>query len=304
MNPVVLDIFHGDEVTDWDKVCGAGIRGVILKASQGYQARDPTFHERREAAQKAGLLVGAYHFLTSNDVVAQVDNFLGAVGDTVGLLLALDYEDNKAATASLEQAKHFLQLVYERTGQRPVLYSGDLIKSQLQGPDPFLNSHRLWLCEYGPRAKLPPGWDSYWLWQYTGDGIGPKPNTLPGVATKGIDLNVFGGADLAAEWAPTLTAAALAAPHPAVVVARHPITLALGGLVAMWQHALSGVTGYLHDTFSGVDLKQVVGDTREMLDPATDLLGILHARTPQIELMLGILCVAFVLFHIAFPAKK
>ncbi|MGY3459085.1 GH25 family lysozyme M1 (1,4-beta-N-acetylmuramidase) [Bradyrhizobium sp. LM3.4] len=68
-----------------------------------------------------------------------------------------------------------------------------------------MTSHRLWLCQYGPTPRLPTGFENWWLWQYTGDGIGPLPHNVPGIVAGngGIDLNAFDGTvdELAASWA-------------------------------------------------------------------------------------------------------
>ena len=52
-------------------------------------------------------------------------------------------------------------------------------------------------------ARLPAAWSHYWLWQFTGDGIGPQPHTIPGITTQGIDINQYNGDpdNLAEEWA-------------------------------------------------------------------------------------------------------
>ena len=201
MVPLVVDLSHHNEVEDWGKVYASGIRGVIHKATQGATYKDPTYTERRAAAKAAGLLWGTYHFADGSDVTKQVENFLSVAGTDPDTLLALDYEPNGKNTMSLVQAKQFLQMVYDKTGQRPVLYSGNLLKEGLKKKaDPFFSSHRLWLAQYGPKAKLPNGFTSYWLWQYTGDGIGSLPHSIDGIKGSGIDLNVFGGTDLAAEW--------------------------------------------------------------------------------------------------------
>lgn len=203
LSPVVVDLFSGDEVENWDAVWAAGVRGVILKATEGGNYTDKTYAKRRVAARKAGLLVGAYAFANDTDVETQVDHFLSVAEPDGELLLALDYEPNGTRTMSLAQARRWLELVYEKTGQRPVLYSGNLIKESLTKPDPFFNQHRLWLAQYSMTPRLPVGWTNYWLWQYSGDGTGSAgPHEVDGIATKGIDVNVFGGKDLAAEWAP------------------------------------------------------------------------------------------------------
>lgn len=199
--PLVADLSHHNTVTSFADVYASGIRGVILKASQGSTNTDATYAQRRKDARWAGLLVGAYHFGDSSTVKNQVSNFLRVSDPDANTLLALDWEPNGRWTMSLDQAKEFLQLVYDRTGQVPVLYSGNLVKETLgDRPDPFLAKHRLWLAQYGPKAVLPKGWDAYWLHQFTGDGQGPGPHEIPGVKDKGVDLNCFGGKDLAAEW--------------------------------------------------------------------------------------------------------
>ena len=128
MNPIVLDMYHGDVVNSWEAIWDAGIRGIIHKVSQGVNFRDKKYQMRRQPILDQGFLLGFYHFGTGDDVDQQVDNFLGAVGDTSNVLLALDFEPNpNGKTMSLQQAVTWLQKVYERTGQRPVVYSGHLI---------------------------------------------------------------------------------------------------------------------------------------------------------------------------------
>ena len=209
MEPIrlmVVDLYHGDRVASFARARQAGIYGIIHKASEGAGMVDPRYSLRRMRARRAGLLWGAYHFGNSDAVEAQVDNFLKAAAPDNHTLVALDYEDNGAATMSLDQARQFLSAIESRLGRKAVLYSGNLIKQQLGGrPDPFFASHRLWLAEYGPVPRVPPGWSQQWLWQYSGDGIGPEPRTVAGIPGAGgcIDCNTYERtpADLAAEWA-------------------------------------------------------------------------------------------------------
>ncbi len=200
--PMVADIYHGDVVVDLKATAAAGIKGIIHKATQGTRIVDRTYGERREIARKHGLLWGAYHFANDEDVDAQVEHFLKVASPDDDTLLALDFEPNRNNTMSLDQAREFMQAIFEKTGRRPILYSGNLIKEELGRTfDPFFAMHRLWLAQYGPRAKLPPTWKKYWLWQYTGDGIGPLPHAIAGIRGQ-VDLNIYAGTpeQLAAEW--------------------------------------------------------------------------------------------------------
>jgi GH25 family lysozyme M1 (1,4-beta-N-acetylmuramidase) len=100
-------------------------------------------------------------------------------------------------------AKEFLLRVEHAVGRKAVLYSGSLIKEQLNDRiDSYLAEHRLWLAQYGPRPVTPRNWQSAWLWQFTGDGVGPKPHSIPGIVDTGIDINHFDGdaVKLASEW--------------------------------------------------------------------------------------------------------
>lgn len=209
MIPRVIDISHHNTVKDLKATASAGVWGVIHKASQGRAYRDPDYAGRRKLATAAGLLWGAYHFNTGDDVSSQVDNFLKAAQPDPQTLLVLDYEDNRPSQMSIKQAVQFLHLIEQKAGRKAAIYSGNRLKETIGGLVPmerdYLLTHRLWLCQYGPRAVLPKGFAKYWLWQYTGDGVGPMPHNLPGViaGNGGIDINTFEGtrAQLAANWA-------------------------------------------------------------------------------------------------------
>ena len=206
INLIVVDLYHGDEVASFAEAAQAGIRGIIHKASQGADVTDPRYAERRVAAREAGLLWGAYHFGTNADVEAQLGNFLRAAQPDAQTLLALDCEPNGIDTMTLDQARQVLVGIAGRLGRKPVLYSGSLIKEQLGDvDDAFFGSHRLWLAEYGPVPRTQRSWQRPWLWQYSGDGIGPDPKTVQGIPGAGgfVDCNSYDGTpdQLRAEWA-------------------------------------------------------------------------------------------------------
>ena len=185
LNPKVVDIYHGDAVTDFSKAHAFGIRGVIHKATQGGGINDPLYAPRRKAAADAGMLWGAYHFNTGESVAAQAKHFLAVAEPDAATLIALDFEDNRASNMSLAQARAFLEAVDAAIGRPAALYSGNRIKELIAHADAetraFFGRHKLWLCQYGPAPKLtdfngePLPWAKYFLWQYTGDGSGPTP---------------------------------------------------------------------------------------------------------------------------------
>lgn len=197
MTPNVIDIYHGNTVHDFSALKAAGILGVIHKCTQGAGYADPTYATRRKLATDAGLLWGAYSFNTGENVTAQITQFFSHAEPDAQTLMALDFEDNPHSQMTLGQARQFLQSADAKLGRKLVLYSGNRIKDLLGGQiDSFIGSHRLWLAQYGPVARVQKSWTKPWLWQYSENG------KLPG--TDGaIDLNNYAGdaTALAHEWA-------------------------------------------------------------------------------------------------------
>ncbi len=211
MTPRVIDISHHNIVQDLKATAASGIWGVIHKSSQGKGYKDPDYATRRALAKSEGLLWGAYHFNDGSDVAAQVDWFIKCAAPDASTLLVLDFEDNPKSNMTVHQAVQFLRLIEAKTGRKAAIYSGNRLKETIHALNAtdraYVCSHRLWLCQYGPHAVLPEGFSSYWLWQYTGDGVGLEPHNVAGIVAgnRGLDLNVFHGTtreQLTSEWAP------------------------------------------------------------------------------------------------------
>lgn len=192
MIDVVIDISHHNGSVNFSTVRDAGIVGVIAKATQGVGFRDPKFKDFHQKAHEVGLLLGAYHFGTGDNVERQVENFLVTTRPDVNdsTLLVLDLENNPSGkTMSLFQAEEFCALIHQKTGKWPGLYSGNSIKEYLTDNrvTPLANCW-LWLAQYGPKAVIPKQWDHWKLWQYTEQGI------VPGIGGK-VDRNRFMGTE-------------------------------------------------------------------------------------------------------------
>lgn len=201
INPMVIDIFHGDDVESFQAAYQFGIRGVIHKATEGATDIDPTYAKRRPEAIAAGLLWGAYHFMRPGDPVAQADHFVETAAPDADTLVAVDHEDDRVP---LFAAIMFMRRVEDLIGRQAVIYSGGLIKAQIRvgRGDLYLAGRRLWLAHYSATPTWPATWKAPWLHQFTGDGEGPRPHTVPGM--KGdVDVNSFAGTadQLAAQWA-------------------------------------------------------------------------------------------------------
>jgi len=208
--PLVIDISHGDGVTSFQDAKNAGLVGVIHKATTGATGQDDAHAARRKDALKAGLLWGAYHWGTAAPVADQVKNFISWTGadKDESMLVALDFEATPGNQMTIDDAREFCQQIYTTLGRRPVIYSGDTLKSALgSAKDPFFSDHRLWLAQYDSNPSVQSSWDSFWLWQYTdGDSGPPSCRAVTGVTgdSKGrLDCDYFEGdaATLASQWA-------------------------------------------------------------------------------------------------------
>jgi len=202
---MVVDLSHWDPAQDYNKVADAGIVGVIYKATEGSGYQDPTYVDQQQAARRAGVKWGAYHFANGESVSSQVNNFLKFASPDPDELFCLDWEDNPSGSKmSLPQVKEWITKV-EDALQRPgecVIYGGNTIKEAVgDNIDPFMAARRLWLCQYASAPVIPACWETYWLWQFTDGQVGPSPHTIAGIGP--CDINSYQGtaSELAAEWA-------------------------------------------------------------------------------------------------------
>jgi lysozyme len=212
MSVYVADMGSQNPV-DFVKLGKSQVVGVILRATRSNRKDDPLYPVRHEAARANNLLCAAYAFNTGEPPADQVARFLAwanLADDEAGYL---DLERNPSGSQmTLSMTTEWLDRYDQNVGRYCGLYSGDVIKTLVtdatDAQHEFLSLHPLWGCEYGPRwknvdangKKLP--WDKPFLWQYTGDGIGPKPHTFPGLEEL-ADLSVFDGTagELRAQWA-------------------------------------------------------------------------------------------------------
>ncbi|MDR6243129.1 GH25 family lysozyme [Paenibacillus hunanensis] len=187
---------------NWGDVAKSGVSFVFVKASQN--KIDPMFIQNITGARKAGLLVGAYHYLdesvtTPAQARAAANKFYTAIlaGGGVDLPPVLDYE-SKATGVTPAQATAialaFLQEIERLTGKRPMLYTYPSFIGNFTG----LSAYPLWIARYSA-SRVPEdaqGWRSWEFWQYSD---GTDGGTLPSSSRKvngisgPVDLNEFNG---------------------------------------------------------------------------------------------------------------
>jgi len=219
----VVNLSHYDLMRpDFVTMRSEGIFGVIHEASYPRFDRDSQYAARQQAATRAGLLWGAYHFGDATDPVRQADHFLSVVSNAwaqadpssrpAGVLLVLDFEKNghyPGGTMRVDQAVSFVERIRERTGRYPGIYSGEYNLARVlnnpkvtSGQKAVLTNCWLWIANYHyePRATAP--WGHWALWQYCGDGKCGLPRSVYRTSVANVrnaELNIFRGTRTALE---------------------------------------------------------------------------------------------------------
>ena len=219
----VVNLSHYDLMrVDFDLMQRQGIVGVIHEASYPPFVRDAKYAGRQQAATRAGLLWGAYHFANASNPVAQADHFLNVVASSWRradpssrpneVLLVLDFEKNghyPGGTMRVDQAVQFIERIRQRTGKYPGLYSGEYrIRDVLNSPKvtpaqkQVLRNCWLWVANYHYQPRKVAPWSHWDMWQYTGDGVCDLPRSAypKNIANiKNAERNMFRGSASAAQ---------------------------------------------------------------------------------------------------------
>ena len=197
-----IDISHWQGNPDFARVKAAGVKYVILKATEGVDYVDPCFTANIGAALSAGLPVGAYHFLRAGSAADQAADFLAAIGPySVTWPAAVDVEHAELTSLGRDQL----------TGM--VLDFCARVKSAGYQPAVYSNRNWLYLAQYLDadriRAAGVPIWMAWYtdsnnpdntdrsdlcdMWQYASDG------SVDGIGGN-VDLDVsyrdFGAGDV------------------------------------------------------------------------------------------------------------
>lgn len=171
---LIVDLYHGDDV-DFHALVAAGVKGVLLKASQGETGVDPRYASYRTRAASVGLLVGAYHFYDPlGDPVKQANHFLAVALPAKGdILPALDSETDGPHVGPNTWA--CAQAIKTRLGKMPQLYAGDsFFQTRLKA---YFGAGQcpLWIARYSSHKPV----TTCAMWQFSESvRIPQEPNPL------------------------------------------------------------------------------------------------------------------------------
>lgn len=191
-----IDVCHFQESVDWAAVAAAGVKFCFIKASEGASHVDPRFAAHWQAAGRAGLARGAYHFYhPAVPVTAQADLFVRVVsrlepGD-LPPVLDLEAPEEWAGVPVLNRAPlavRWLRIIEMRLRRRPMVYLSPAFMTDVLHNASVLADYPVWLAEYTgePAPAVPKPWSKWTVWQHSQTG------TVPGIGCR-VDLNCFDG---------------------------------------------------------------------------------------------------------------
>lgn len=208
--PYGIDVSENQGQIDWCRVKGAGIAFAVARCVTEPDTIDPTYAHNVAGARVAGIVPGAYCFLSGGTARAQAAKFIATVGNPSGMLIMLDVErPTYHAVPTAADVRAFGAIWHNAHPAHPLLVYGS--RGSILGSLGNLASvGPLWLAAYpstlpgapaslyaaagGPGARewktAFGGWTHPLIWQYASTG------RVPGIS-KPVDLDVIHLADLA-----------------------------------------------------------------------------------------------------------
>lgn len=189
-----IDVSKWQGSFDFEVAKANKVEFAFIKATEGESWRDSMFPHYRDAAKKAGILTGAYHFFRPlANPKKQAEHFFKTVGpyqyQDLPMVLDLETTDNVPKSQILDLALQFLNHLELLSSRIPIVYTGPYYFDSIRyaSMEKFFTRYPLWLAHYGTRCPLvPEPWTAWAFWQFT-DHL-PMPGRVGG-----LDGNYFNG---------------------------------------------------------------------------------------------------------------
>lgn len=193
---------HGIDVSkyqgqiDWEQVRAAGVAFAFIKATEGGDRLDSRFRENWEAARRAGVPRGAYHFTywcrPMADQIAWFKQNVPVEPDALPPVLDVEWNFQsptcpRRVPVALAQAKmrEFLHAMERHYGKKPIIYADIKFHREVLAGNEFAE-YPFWVRSVAavPHERYP---GRRWaFWQITATG------RVAGINTP-VDRNVFAG---------------------------------------------------------------------------------------------------------------
>lgn len=167
-----IDVSSWQDIIDWKRVKQSGVDFAILRSSF-YVKKDRTFEYNIEQAQKAGVMVGVYHYCYATTVPEALEEaryFLSVIEPyELDFPVILDFEDpsleDMSKTKLTTIAKAFLDEV-KNAGYYAMLYANKHWMTKLLDMN-RLSEYDVWLAEW---RTAPTYSGNFGIWQYSSEG--------------------------------------------------------------------------------------------------------------------------------------
>lgn len=186
-----IDVSHHQGDIDWTEVEADGWNFVIMKSTEGGDWKDTKFEQYYEGADKAGLVIGVYHYYSfCMDPLIQAKHFISVVGDLKGKLppaVDVEFDNNCNKKIPVQEFQKaftiFISVLKKEYGVYPIVYCNeDFFYKYLNTSD--FDSCFFWIRNVISQPEIA---NKKWtFWQYTAKG---SVNGIKGA----VDLNVYSG---------------------------------------------------------------------------------------------------------------
>jgi GH25 family lysozyme M1 (1,4-beta-N-acetylmuramidase) len=175
---------HRKFTVHWPTEVAAGSQFVYIKATEGTSYVNPHFAADYAAAKAAGRYVGAYVYARPDkgDPVGQAEHFLRHARFTRDARTLVPFVDLEWPYAGVRSGPcydltvpqmrawiaAFIGRIERDVGRKPMIYTNTYWWNPCTGNDTSYADYPLDIANYtkGP-PKLPAGWTTFALWQYT-----------------------------------------------------------------------------------------------------------------------------------------
>ena len=162
-----IDISSYQQNVDFVNVKNSGVEIVFINATEGITYTNPLLVSQYNGAIAAGLKVGFYHFLRTNDPVLEAKYFLNSLkGLSANCKYAIDVEDTFGQTVTKISSNVRLFANYIIANNKEVcIYTGDYFYAN--NLNSSVKDLPLWVAHYGVSK---PDATNYIGFQYSGSG--------------------------------------------------------------------------------------------------------------------------------------
>lgn len=187
-----IDVSVFQSCINWEKVRASGVDFAMIKATQGRSEQNPAlrmftdsfFIRNMIGAQKSGIRIGVYHYLTAQtvtDAIEEADYYLSVIAhykSAVSLYAAVDVESKylPAEKSMLTMIINAFCKRVQRAGFTPMVYTNpNFLKNRIGD----ISVWPLWLALWRDKKFVPSKEDypNIRIWQYGSEsveGIGGK----------------------------------------------------------------------------------------------------------------------------------